>query len=302
MDFVLFLRDYRTPFFDSFFQFITFWGNEEAYLLIVPLFYWIFDKSFGRQVIYVVTISQYLNTFVKDWFAIPRPFITNPEVNPVVTAEGYSFPSGHAMVSASLWGFIGWHFRKERPLIAWLIAPIIILIGLSRPYLGVHYPLDVAVGFTLGAMVVVLWLNLSLPLGVWLQTFNPSVVWLIVAGIPVLLMFVHPAGADGYPSENAATAAGILMGVNIGSFMENRHVRFSSQGTWQQYLLRYVLGLMLVVLFWAGLRVVFNMVEINHFLEMMLRFVRYTCAGCALTWWAPALFVRFGLAQQESLT
>ena len=83
---------------------------------------------------------------------------TRPEAAPLVFAKGYSFPSGHAMISFAFYGLLGyllWQYGRRRysltarvgAFAAWLLA---IAIVISRIYLGVHFPSDVIAGFAAG--------------------------------------------------------------------------------------------------------------------------------------------------------
>lgn len=88
---------------------------------------------------------------------------TRPEVAALVLAEGYSFPSGHAMTSFAFYGLLGyllWQYGKRRGSLvgrlcafgAWLLA---LTIGISRVYLGVHFPSDVLAGYAAGGVWLV---------------------------------------------------------------------------------------------------------------------------------------------------
>ncbi|MEW6572902.1 MAG: phosphatase PAP2 family protein [Bacillota bacterium] len=93
-----------------------------------------------------------LETALKEIFQRPRPQITH-----FIEAYGYSFPSGHAATAAALFFVLSylWYrytrnrFRYIGPAAA---ALLILLIGISRVYLGVHYPSDVLAGFALGML------------------------------------------------------------------------------------------------------------------------------------------------------
>ncbi|BAZ67820.1 phosphoesterase [Fischerella sp. NIES-4106] len=88
-----------------------------------------------------------LNIFLKELFCRARPALWDHLVN----VGHYSFPSGHAMVSMVIYGFIGYTLAKQFPqhkrLIFTLNAGLISAIGLTRLYLGVHWPTDVLVGY-----------------------------------------------------------------------------------------------------------------------------------------------------------
>lgn len=273
-------------------------GETEFYLLLIPFFYWLVDKSFGRQLTYLLLITGYLNTFAKNIFKLPRPPQVDPRVTPLVEQGGYGLPSGHSMSSMAVWGYAGWYWRKSKP---WLIPLAIVLvssIAFSRLYLAVHFPADVITGLTLGLIVLLLWINLLPPIQRRISRTDDSLLLALSVVIPLAMLFLSPGDATGYPAEAIATTTGVLMGASVGFIFEARRVRFSVSGGWLQKLLRYVVGALFIGVFWLGLRVLFGFVPGGHAVELALRFIRYAVSGLALAWWAPALFVRVGLAGQ----
>lgn len=95
-----------------------------------------------------------LNYVLKQIFRRSRP-----DVEHLVEAGGYSFPSGHAMVSFIFYGMLAylvWYYLYEYPVWRYLIPALLVLlgisIGISRIYLGVHYATDVIAGFTIGGI------------------------------------------------------------------------------------------------------------------------------------------------------
>lgn len=105
-----------------------------------------------------------LNILLKHLFGRSRP-----ELLRVVEAAGFSFPSGHAMVSLCFYGMLAfliarclqrWRWRLAAAMLAVLLAAA---IGISRVYLGVHYPTDVVAGYSAGAM----WLAFCVSLLLW---------------------------------------------------------------------------------------------------------------------------------------
>ena len=102
-----------------------------------------------------------VNLFLKDYFARERA-----AVNVMVEVSGLSFPSGHSMGSMTYFGLLAYFVvrSKQRPLkkASWIavFGLVILSIGLSRIYLGVHYPSDVLAGFLAGAVWLVLCMSL----------------------------------------------------------------------------------------------------------------------------------------------
>jgi len=100
-----------------------------------------------------------LNLVLKQVYHRPRPLL------PLVSASGLSFPSGHAMISASFYGLLIYLVQThvQRPWLRWLLMAslvvLILLIGLTRIYLRVHYATDVLAGFTAGLV----WLLVAIP-------------------------------------------------------------------------------------------------------------------------------------------
>lgn len=96
----------------------------------------------------VVCISLY--QFLKNHLVRERPFIRFLSIHPhAVPLDRYSFPSGHTMNAVNFAILLSWFF----PVLAWIVMPFAILVGLSRIVLGMHYPTDVLVGTVLGASI-----------------------------------------------------------------------------------------------------------------------------------------------------
>ncbi|MEB3225848.1 MAG: phosphatase PAP2 family protein, partial [Synechococcus sp.] len=180
MSVIEFLQGFFGERFLGFFLAITQLGSEKAYLLLLGLYYWLVDPRQGRLVTLILVASVMSNIFLKQAFALPRPYVLNPAVmtpEALHTAGSFSFPSGHAQGITTFWGAIAF-LQQKRWLWIFEIL-IIVLVSLSRLYLGVHFPVDVAAGVILGIgwIALGLWLNrfqdrlpkqLGQRLGVWL--------------------------------------------------------------------------------------------------------------------------------------
>jgi len=108
--------------------------------------------------------ASFLNFLFKLLFERERP-----ELFRVVEAAGYSFPSGHAMVSLCVYGMLAFLIIRRisrwrwRLVVGGLALVLVVAIGISRVYLGVHYPTDIVAGYAAGAM----WLMFCISLLMW---------------------------------------------------------------------------------------------------------------------------------------
>ena len=143
---------------------ITFFGSTKAASLIAVPFglYLIWRRRFYwlAAVISSIAGGMLLNKLLKYAFHRPRPFFNDP----LLKLTSYSFPSGHTMTATVLYGVLAAYFFttttgwRGRVLIVFSASFLILLVGLSRMYLGAHYLSDV-----LGAMAEGLaWLSLCL--------------------------------------------------------------------------------------------------------------------------------------------
>mgnify|MGYP002539815056 CR=1 FL=1 len=142
-------------------KFITEFGNYTVMIPVIILFY-LFnkDKSFNRYFTINLVAIFTSNFIVKNIIRRDRPIDIN-----LIIENGFSFPSGHSMVSFAFYGFIiyyVYHTDLKKPLkygLMALLSFIILLIGLSRIYLGVHYASDVIGGFLLAFIYLVIYIK-----------------------------------------------------------------------------------------------------------------------------------------------
>lgn len=133
-------------------MFVSYLGS--ALTLIVLSIGFVFllkDKRDSKYIAINLVLVFFLNRILKSIIARPRP-----QVLRLVQENGYSFPSGHSMVSMGFYGFLIYliHIKIKNkkikyPLII-LLSTLILLIGMSRIYLGAHYATDVIGGWIIG--------------------------------------------------------------------------------------------------------------------------------------------------------
>ncbi|HVZ66949.1 MAG TPA: phosphatase PAP2 family protein [Patescibacteria group bacterium] len=149
-----FLYSIRTPFLNEIMIFITNLGGDFVVILGILIIAYLFIKNHNRAALImglVLIMSGILDTVLKDIVKRPRP-----QFHPLVTETGYSFPSGHAMnsfVFYAVLSYLVFYFTKSKKLaiiFAIVSMLLVLLIGISRVYLGVHYPSDVIAGYIAG--------------------------------------------------------------------------------------------------------------------------------------------------------
>ena len=118
------------------------------------------NKKNASYIVLNLALVFLLNRILKTIVARPRPSVLR-----LVVENGYSFPSGHAMVSMGFYGFLIYliwvnikNKKAKYPLIV-LLSLLIISIGLSRIYLGVHYFTDVIGGFIIAMLYLVIFIK-----------------------------------------------------------------------------------------------------------------------------------------------
>ena len=142
----------HTPFATSFFKFITRFGDWYVVIGIIILSFFLTKKYF-KFILSNAVIITLINQVLK--FLIQRP---RPNNFQIIQVGGYSFPSGHAMISTAFYGFIFYLIYKSnlqnkyKVVFGILTFLVIILICISRVYLGVHYLTDVIAGASLATL------------------------------------------------------------------------------------------------------------------------------------------------------
>lgn len=174
---------------------ITQLGSVPVLLGIGAGLYWFRDRRTGAITLAAVIGAGALTTGLKAFFALPRP----PASYHVIAADGFGFPSGHAIAATITWITLAIHTSsstRQRRLAAALL--IIGLVGLSRVILGVHYPIDVTAGILVGFAYLALtaagsWTAPEWSLGLALAT---SLAALVLARTPDAVFYASVALAS----------------------------------------------------------------------------------------------------------
>ncbi|MCX6053604.1 MAG: phosphatase PAP2 family protein [Chloroflexi bacterium] len=300
---------------------ITSLGNEDFYILFLPAFYWCINSWVGLRILFVLMISGGINTSLKFLFHSPRPFWFDPSVKAFASETSFGLPSGHAQNAVPFWGTLAIHAKKKMVTILALV--LILLIGLSRIYLGVHFLRDVLTGWLIGGLI--LWIyskvehkiaariqNKSLPYQIGtIFLFSISIVVIGLISRAVSLNWVFPrewaqaalqkTGESPNPLDPSglATLAGVTFGFLSGfAWRFRKFGEIKVEGPLTQRFMRYFVGIIGVVILYLGLHSIFP--EEPLVLGFFLRFIRYALIGIWISAIAPALFVKLRLQKQEA--
>lgn len=148
------IRLLHTPLLDRVMIGVAFVGEPSVLVIVsILLGIWLLAKSYRSEAttLAIAALGAVgLNYLLKQLFARTRPALWDR----IVDVRFYSFPSGHAMISLVIYGFIGYllatRFQRWRGWILSTTTLLILAIGFSRLYLGVHWPTDVVAGYAAG--------------------------------------------------------------------------------------------------------------------------------------------------------
>jgi len=299
--------------------FFSFAGTEQFFLLFLPALYWCVDTTLGLRMSLILSVSLCVNAVLKLVFHQPRPFWYSDQVSAKTLETSFGIPSGHAQNSAAMWGMLAASLKRNW---VWVITLLLILIiGLSRLYLAVHFPTDVILGWLIGFLLVWLFLRFERPFLEWLNSLNLVtrlvVVFAISLGFIGLGMLARWLLADwqlpavwienfarNFPDEpplnpidlsGLISTAGVLFGFAAGAILLFSGSGFNAGGLVWKRLLRYVVGLLGVLILYMGLDAIFP--EGQDWLAFALRYLRYAVTGFWVTGLAPMIFIRLKLAE-----
>ena len=280
------IQSIRFPLLDAFFKTITLLGNKEFYLIFFPILFWSLDIKLGYRLGLIFLFSAYLNQSLKELFAQPRPVDLKTGLN-LIEAGGYGLPSGHAQMAMVIWG--GLALIVKRSWFRLLASLLILLIGFSRIYLGIHFPTDVFGGWLLGALILaaVLLLRRSID-AIKLNTL--SIVISINLITVVVMVFQH--------NEVITSLMAAFWGFTLGCLLWCRSICSFNPATAavRKKLLRLPLGLVLLFILYILLKLIFP-AEGSPFYSLF-RFLRYGILGFWISFGAPFLFKALHLHEE----
>lgn len=232
-------------------------------VLCVAIF-WCVDRGLGYWLISNSISGLFFNNLAKLTACVYRPWIRFSELTPpdkaIKGATGYSFPSGHTQQAASFFGSGALSaYKRQNRVLPILCAAAIILTAFSRNYLGVHTLLDVLAAIAASAVLVAANAYLFKKLREDPSLFNK----VIAAGCIIAVLSILYYAFKSYPmdykdgelivdparmKEDGYAASGAALGILCGTFIEVSFVRFCTDGTIAEKVLRFIAGLPFIAL------------------------------------------------------
>jgi len=237
MGFLRLLEGLRHPIADTFFSIITYLGDETCFMALALILFWCVSKRRGYYLFAVGFSGIAVNQFLKLWFRIPRPWVTDPDFTIVESARaaaaGYSFPSGHTQNIVGTMGVIGLTTRRTWIRVICIIGAVLVPFSRMWPFFRDE------VSFQTSARYVLM----------------------ILAALSALytvfvLLYHFPADldAENYAAglKNGYVMIGCALGLIV-SYIYDKHVlNFDTRAPFIGQVLKLVLGLALII----GLRIV----------------------------------------------
>ena len=193
---------------------MTFLGELNTAIVIMAVIYWGVSKDLGAYLLMGWSGNRLVNGALKVTVCAYRPWIRDARIVPygssMTTATGYSFPSGHSMNAASVFG--GGAVKKGAPWVLRLTLGLIVaLVAFSRLFLGVHTPQDVLVGAAAGCLVM--WLTAMLMRFI---ASHPEKDWIaVVCGVALAAALAVYAALKPYPTDYDAEGKLIVDGAKM---------------------------------------------------------------------------------------
>jgi membrane-associated phospholipid phosphatase len=207
---VRFLQGAASPLLTALMIGVSALGSPLFYFAAVPLLYWCVDEKRGARLGIVFIVSAFSNMLLKDAIGADRPYLLDPALA-LAFEDSKGFPSAHAQLAASFWPLVAIWLRKPWGIALALAPPL--LIGVSRVYLGVHYPSDILGGWVIGAAIAGGYLLIEPRLKLLLRAKGFRVQALVVAGVAIAMNALHP---------DDPRLSGAFLGLGLGYALKRR--------------------------------------------------------------------------------
>ena len=300
MGLLYWFQSIRNPVLDVILGLVTRFGEETLFMVLGLFILWCVDKKWGFRLLLTGLVGSVFNQLLKAIFLIPRPWVLDPNFTIVESAReaatGYSFPSGHTQTAAVVYGMIAAWLKKKWMTV--LCVALIIGVGISRMYLGVHTPYDVGVSLATGVLTV--WVMMRLFAKAeedGKKELTAQLMGLVFAAVMVLYVMYAPKRAanvaefDAHGVESAFKLFGSMAGLIGAWLIDQKYVHYETKAVWWAQILKVALGLGVVMAVRLGAKPVLALIMGEHAAAGAVRYFLMCVVGGGL--W-PMTFKYFG--------
>ena len=307
MSILYFLESIRTPVLNILGTGVTFLGSETFLLIVLAVTYWCCDKDLGYRLAFSYTIAGSVNCALKIGFRVPRPWVKDPSFTTVSGAQsdaaGYSFPSGHS----NNIGVIGTtFFLGTKSVVIKIIAiALMVLVPVSRMYLGVHTLADVCVGLGL-AIIISLIVNCVMARTlVDKKSLSPIMFAMLIvpAALLIFALAMYYNGLVDYDNmADSIKSSGAFFGFIIGWYIEKTKINFNVRCSklWKQAV-KLVIGFAVVLAIKSGLKEVFLLIGDEFWPGDFIRYFLMTFFAMGIYPWFIKKFFSSKVPYRRSL-
>ena len=287
------VQTWRAPWLDVIFVAASLDSRGAAFAIAFPLIYWCVDCALGIELLYLNVMAQFVTASIKLLLAIPRPDLH--AISPLaVMPDSYSFPSGHAQLAVTLFGYLA--IRTRNPWFRALCIAFVPLIAVSRVYLGVHYPQDVIGGIIVGLVCLLVFRWFYPLVHGWAakqHSLSPLVTCALGAAVPLLIGFATQG--DDASMEPALRASGMLAGLSVGLIIRNGANGLPMRGPWPYRALQFVVGMLLLGALYGTVHVLDTWLAGPTVVHFCMTWVQFGALGWGLVCGVPWLLTYLGL-------
>ena len=273
------------------FGIITFSGNAFFLIIVIAIFTFSYDKRFAKNFFFIYILSGYINTLIKEIVQDPRPSTNiSKSAQRGYASSGYGFPSGHAQVAVTNWGFTAYYFKdKLKPYVIPVIFSIFIfLVAVSRIIIGVHDLQDIIGGLLIGIAFLILFLHLKPIVSEKFNLLSLTMKLILAIIVPVLffLLGTYFLPESEYGINIYAVSGGSLLGLLLGHILEEKYIKYEpSELDIKQKIINLIIGIGLLLVY---LIFIYGLIIGTDFHE----FIRNAIVSFIITLLMPLIFTK----------